>query len=321
MSKQQLPGGDLPPRLRHDLNNPPRAGDGVHRWLFTMALKLHRHCSPKEIEKLLAVAVKDCGREVPPKEISDAVVNSKSPTRRSAIGGGVKRAAAGKRHPKWPLEDKAKRAEVVAQHPFALACLQHDSPLLINGDSPNANWFLEALFTRDHLLCLGLDKRTFATHPRDTFATVKLEKSCLIVPSPMTTKYGRTQQGKRSEHTLSNTGPRRYLVTEFDSGTKDEQAAIIQHLRGFAPLVMVLFSGGKSLHAWWRCKGADEGKLLRFFHYAVSLGADKKIWTRSQFVRLPQGWRRDKETLQQVYYFDPAELPAAEDVEGEEGAS
>lgn len=35
----------------------------------------------------------------------------------------------------------------------------------------------------------------------------------------MTAEYGVTQEGKRSKHTLANTGPRRYLVCEFDQGT------------------------------------------------------------------------------------------------------
>ena len=130
----------------------------------------------------------------------------------------------------------------------------------------------------------------------------------MVVPSPMTEKWGVTKDGKRSQHTLSNTGPRRYLVTEFDSGAADSQAAIIDHLRSFAPLVMVLSSGGKSLHAWWHCGDNTEAQQLAFFRYAVSLGADPATWTRSQFVRLPMGWREEKGRRQQVYFFNPAVL-------------
>lgn len=38
--------------------------------------------------------------------------------------------------------------------------------------------------------------------------------------------------------------------------------------------------------------------------YAVSLGADHATWTRSQFVRLPDG-TRDNGHRQAVYYFAP----------------
>ena len=99
-------------------------------------------------------------------------------------------------------------------------------------------------------------------------------------------------------------------MTEFDSGTPDEQVAIIEHLAHFAPLVMVLSSGGKSLHAWWNCVEGTEEDHLRFFRYAVSLDADPATWTRSQFVRLPQAWRADKNARQAVYYFDPDNRPA-----------
>lgn len=114
----------------------------------------------------------------------------------------------------------------------------------------------------------------------------------------------RKADGKTSAHTLSNAGPRHYLITEFDEGSADEQAATIWHLEAFAPLVMVLSSGGKSLHAWWDCRGIDESVVGRFFRYAVTLGADPATWPRSQFVRLPEGWRHDKGTRQQVYWFD-----------------
>ena len=75
-SSSILGGGDLPPAVQHRLANPPRAGDGVHGWLFTTALQLHRHRSPEAIEQLLTAAVKGCGRQVSAREISEAVKNS-----------------------------------------------------------------------------------------------------------------------------------------------------------------------------------------------------------------------------------------------------
>ena len=145
--------------------------------------------------------------------------------------------------------------------------------------------------------------------PLGDFLELNVWRPCLVVPSPMTSKFGQTQDGKPSQHTLDSTGARRFLVAEFDSGGLDEHAAVIWHLRKFLPLVMVLHSGGKSLHAWWNCGGFPEERLLRFFRYAVSLGADPPTWTRSQFVRVPQGWREDKQAVQAVHFFNPACLP------------
>ena len=103
---------------------------------------------------------------------------------------------------------------------------------------------------------------------------------------------------------VSNTGPRRYLVCEFDQGTADEHAALLAHLAGHAPLVCAVHSGGKSLHGWFNVEGQDEEKTRGFFRYAVSLGADPATWTRSQFVRIPGG-RRDNGKVQVVCYLNP----------------
>jgi hypothetical protein len=54
-------------------------------------------------------------------------------------------------------------------------------------------------------------------------------------------------------------------------------------------------------------KQPDE-KVARFFRYAVSLGADPATWTRSQFVRVPDG-TRDNGRRQTVFFlnFKPLE--------------
>jgi hypothetical protein len=168
----------------------------------------------------------------------------------------------------------------------------------------DAEWYIDELFPGNPLLCTGHDMRTFTTAPREHFRG-KLHELSLIVPSPMVALTGtRKADGKESAHTLSNTGERRFLITEFDRGTNDEQAALIWHLRAFAPLVAVVHSGNKSLHGWWDCRQTDEAVAGRFFRYAVSLGADPPTWTRSQFIRLPGGWRHDKQRRQDVLWFD-----------------
>ena len=118
-------------------------------------------------------------------------------------------------------------------------------------------------------------------------------------------------------HTLDNTGPRWFLVIEFDpekwtelpepeqrkygteeaykAAKKDEHATIGLHLATYAPLTMAVDSGGKSIHFWFPCKGTPEATLVRFMGYAISLGADPPTWTRSQFVRMP-GAMRDNGT-------------------------
>jgi hypothetical protein len=123
----------------------------------------------------------------------------------------------------------------------------------------------------------------------------------------MSATTGTTKDGRTSKHTLDNTGPRRFLVVEFDAGTADEHAALMMHLAGYAPLVVASHSGNKSLHGWFYCAGQPEDKLLRFMRYAASLGGDPATWTRCQFVRMPDG-TRDNGKRQTVFFFNPAPL-------------
>jgi hypothetical protein len=58
-------------------------------------------------------------------------------------------------------------------------------------------------------------------------------------------------------------------------------------------LAAVVFSGSRSLHAWFFCEGEPEEKLFKFMTLAVSLGADSRMWLRSQFCRVPDGRRSD----------------------------
>ena len=88
-------------------------------------------------------------------------------------------------------------------------------------------------------------------------------------------------------------------------------AAVLWHLAQFAPLALAVHSGGKSLHGWFPCWGRPEDKLRRFMSRAVSLGADPVTWTRSQFVRMPDGLRPttpSRAKRQSVYYFNPQVL-------------
>jgi hypothetical protein len=123
----------------------------------------------------------------------------------------------------------------------------------------------------------------------------------------MTARSGLTKDGRESAHALSITGPRWFLGIEQDSGTIDEQSAILLHFAAIMPLALAVHSGSKSIHGWFYFEGEPEDKLLRFMRYAVSLGADPATWTRSQFVRMPDGVR-DNGKRQTVYFFNPEVL-------------
>lgn len=209
--------------------------------------------------------------------------------------------------PKWPKLNEEQRAAIVRDGP-ALVDLWELSPVRLEDNEQHTEQIIDRLFPGNPLLCCGKSSHEFSTRPREEWRG-ELSKLQLIVPSPMRTRTGKTKDGRESAHTLHNTGLRRFLVCEFDGGTVDEHAALLLHLARYAPLVCVVHSGGKSLHGWFLVAGQPDEKVLRFFRYAVSVGADPTTWTRSQFVRMPDGTRDNNGRRQTVYFlnFKPLE--------------
>jgi hypothetical protein len=287
-------GKPLPQFVRDLLASPPRRGGGLHNWLYRTARVLHPFRSRGEIIDLLQSATH--GERVQAGEIESAVDSSAGC---AWIPGANTQAI--KKTSLWSALDQAKRAAIIADG-AGLDDLWEMSPRALDYES-QTEVIIDALFPGDPLLCCGQSNSRFATKPRSEWRG-KLSALQLIVPSPMISVYGTTKEGKKSQHTLSNTGQRRFLVIEQDAGTQNEQAAVLAHLAKRAPLVLAVFSGSKSIHGWFYCAGQTEERLRSFMNYAVSLGADRATWTRSQFVRMPDG-TREGGTRQAVYFFNP----------------
>lgn len=288
-------GAQLPRFVRDLLGSPPSRGGGLHNWLFRTARVLHPFRSQDEIIELLRSAT--AGEPVKAGEIEDAVRNSADKAWQPQA-----RALQLRRQPAWSPLNADRRTEII-ERSAGLSDLWELSPVPFEDDEAHTEEIIDALFPGDPWLCCGLSNDQFKTRLRSDWCGT-LAGQQLIVPSPMTGEWGVTKDGKKSHHTLANTGPRRFLVVEQDQGFLDEQAAIIVHLAQKAPLVLAVHSGSKSIHAWFFCEGRPEERLRRFMDYAVSLGADRATWTRSQFVRMPDG-TRDNGNRQTVHYFNP----------------
>ena len=304
----------------------PRAGGGVHQYLFHLACELKPYRAPEQISKLLRHAVRDRGRFVPDREIDQAIRHSVLPSE-GAGGNGEPR-----NRPKASACNFA-RIEAIAANGCRLADLREKSPFRLNDGALDAEGYLDLLFPGNPLLCCAWFWTDSKTRPREAWRGEAGELQ-FIVPSPMCALTGRTKDGKESAHTLENTGPRRYAVVELDlvagdgrpetamlerlrarSGlaVTDVCAAVLWHLAQFAPLCLVVWSGGKSLHGWFRCLGDDEKDIAEFLDLGIALGGCSSTKCRSQFVRLPEGTRRLKDgttARQSVCYFNPTLLPS-----------
>jgi hypothetical protein len=169
---------------------------------------------------------------------------------------------------------------------------------------------LRLLYPKDSFLCMGSRFNMFRTKPIEEFIQeLRLGGNLpYLVPNPMKSLYGRSQEGKISCRCRENAGHWNYQVVEFDDeSSRDNQAKFLFELRKHLPLVMVLNSGGKSLHAWFRCPDDNPNKLSKLVDYALFLGADPKIKQPEQLFRAPNQVR-DNGNRQQVLYFDTTEI-------------
>jgi hypothetical protein len=285
---------DLPRFIRDLLASPPKRGEGLNLWLFRVARVLHPYRDRQEIFQLLQAAT--AGEPIKYGEIERAVERS------AATASKPGQRAAGTRVHAWPRVNTEQREAVIASG-AGLVDLWERSPVRFTDNESHAEEIIDQLFPDNPLLCVGESNSQFATLNRESWRG-RLSDMALIVPSPMSARTGHTQDGKESAHTLETTGPRRFLVIEQDRGSVDDQSAVLLHLAARAPLALAVHSGSKSIHGWFYCEAQPEEKLRAFMRYAVSLGADRATWTRSQFVRMPGGTRSDG-NRQVAYFFNP----------------
>lgn len=325
----------LPDWLRDKLASPPSAGAGIHAYLFSCARQLHAHMDSRGVFDALQSAVEGVNRPVPAREIRDAVNNSLAVAWRPRPFGEMKDNAnpltigcgevPASRWPRvCPRTRRAMIADAEANGVGGLYELWEASPFKYQR---TADDWLAWLFPGAEWLCLAQDHpATARTRAPERWYFGAADECGLVVPSPMTGPSGNGLDGRMSHRCLANTGPRRWLVIEFDSGTIDEQAALHWHLRdaavaaGWPRLTLCVHSGSKSLHGWYGpCEGEEAARDL--MAYTVSLGADHSGWNRCQLMRLPGGRRLRKDVTaanlpsgfdepsafitQEVFFFDP----------------
>ena len=205
--------------------------------------------------------------------------------------------------------------------PFALE-MAAAIPPIFDCEKPTAlapQDVLPRLFRPGELVCQGCLDR----HGNPTVATIQpLEKmlptaefSPLIVPNPALgySAINPKENGKVSVHCEANfpeREKRRYLVIESDRKelTLHQKASILTALGHKLRLLIVVYSGGKSLHAWFRVESIPVSAQVEFFDLAHALGGCPAMWSPSQYCRMPGGWRNAAAGIRQpILYFNPEE--------------
>ncbi len=109
------------------------------------------------------------------------------------------------------------------------------------------------------------------------------------------------------ERTTANVVHRRFLIVESDELALEQQAGLILHLAKTWPLAAVVYSGGKSLHAWFRWVPTwDKKDALPIHQLLTALSCDPSAANAQQPFRLPGAIRPEKERWQCLLYLDPS---------------
>jgi len=231
----------------------------------------------------------------------------------------------------WPHRDDTKLEKLWREHPATPANVVIASPIPIAEQVFYPLDILALLHPEDALLYLSPRKEI--TGEIKTLAEWRVDHSdiacwAMCVPNAMSKRIGVNQEGSpsvRCRDTSCGFDGMRYAVAEpdFDADVPLVQAGVPpQHLSASVVLnripreriVMVVDSGGKSLHAWLNVNGLTKSQRDGFFQRGCTYGVDPAGRLPEQQFRLPNGTRHiqtdggDTLAVQRVLFFNPSAL-------------
>ena len=291
-------------RFYEALKKWPRPGTGVHGYIMRLA-NLARHAGlseEKAIEEITAAMPRAAS---PATEVEDAV--------HKAYHGGEWRPGTGV--DKIKLLPETQRAFIARGKGASEPAWRERSqvPIPSEPSAKDAVVALDALWRSDDVLFLG-DK-----HGRNVATAgewrAKLEAGHPVpphvIPNPVKPEGGLTLDGKPSFRCDDAVASFRYAIAEFDDISKEDQLKLWW---GFdsAPIVALIDSGSKSVHALLRVDCADRAAWERdveqtlFPRVLIPLGCDPACRNESRLSRMPGHYRADKKAWQRLLYLDPS---------------
>jgi hypothetical protein len=291
------------------VSNAPHQGENLHNWLLTNTRQLLVDgISVEESKELLLLATKESGRTTQDieTEIENALLGAKEflDANPGWVGFGRRKKITWRDPLDWtglddPIARKDKRKLPNKANTKLISKIINESDVHISQLKVVKNLSLKSLFCGiDFNIGYCKDIRNPIVKPLSKWLVSSWEMQ-FICPN-----YFRDYGNGGGYKNDFNIGERLYLVIEFDKGSANSQLALIQFLSHRLPLVMIVFSGHHSLHAWFACFGLTEYKVKSFCILAKELGADQTTFTPSQWVRMPNGWNYSKQKRQWVLYFD-----------------
>ena len=286
----------------------PAAGNGVNRWLLSAANHLRNGQVPEDHAAHIlrhSMTRQENGREVE-RAIRKAYFKRPYRPHGRPFRSVTRREAGESFFPRFQKADPHAIERAVASG-FKYSDLSSITPVSF-GLRADTLGIIEALFPEDALICVSKAKEWGSETKLISEFGDELDKFSFIVPQTMTKRFGLTQDNppKSSPRTINNTGPWRFFVYESDRLSLDDQAAVIYLLASIRPLALAVFSGSKSVHAYFYVGALSECELLEFQCLAIRLGGCTGPLNCCQLVRMPSGFNYSTQRLQEVLYFDPS---------------
>ncbi len=304
--------------LRELLESCPAAGGGVHPWLFRAARCLHRYHTPEEICDVLAKRVANCGRELEPHEIPDAVKNS------GACAWEPSGKSASERRAEWLKNPTTRRVpeftpelaiRTAARIPIDITpdWLKAHSPVSV---SCSTEEFLRTFFqpgetavvfsvykSQGHLWpgTININRWSGVHWPEGTWFL------CNPVDGQSHFNPRLCRNSQRSQESVTSF---RYAVLECDHEPKETWFPIwLKILASLAlPIVAITDSAGKSAHALIKVsqdsKQAWDQYKRETLRPLVTLGADDGALSAVRLTRLPGCYRAERR--QELLFLNPA---------------
>lgn len=288
------------------LHSIPAPGGGCHVALLSVAnLGILADRDPEEVFQDIRRSIPAGTRRVPDKEIHDAI--------RKALQDHTSCSFTSQPRPQPAVRDgRGTLRRIIAQARIRTeADLWEASPIrLMEAPEHDPVLLFETLYRPDDLLWIG-DRHEAGIlgqtlRPAAEWIRYFREGGATaphILPNPLTGTAAPTKTGEKQ--TLRGDGcvaAYRFALAEFDELSRDEQICFWAGAR--LPIVALIHSGGKSIHAWldvskladvktpeqWgdRIKGTLYDRLL------VPLGVDRACSNPSRLSRLPGHFRKDK---------------------------
>ena len=273
--------------------------DSLHRDLFTAANYLIEQ--GREDEQIFDLMRESCNK-VPDRNVPDREIKSAIRCARLYKKGEIETSD-------WPRPNKDLQQQIIDY--YSEIDLVSEAKHIATETNQDPDFYLRELFDEGELVCLGLEMNRPVTITREeAIDYVQSFAIPYIVPSPMVSLDGMTEDGEISPRTKANTGKRRFLVVEFDYSDSNSQLAFHFWLNSFIPCCFIVYSGGKSFHGWYYVEPLAEPEVKGFFEKAVKIGADRVTWSKCQLCRLPAGKNiksKKKQTVIGRSLFDVAE--------------